>query len=116
MNTAIDVARAILDGFDEHYRRFREISASAMGRFERAVWGEGREASRRRIELYDDQVRKTVVRVRERFPRTGREWRYLLTGPISSLSADLEAAQAELLDETNASLDEVFVAASGGRT
>jgi ABC-2 type transport system ATP-binding protein len=46
----------------------------------------------------------------------GREWRYLLTGPISSLSADLAAAHAELLDETNASLDEVFVAASGGRT
>ncbi len=73
MDTAVDVAHAILEGFDEHYRRFREISASAKGRFERAAWGEGREANRRRIDLYDDQVRKTVVRVRERFPRSQSE-------------------------------------------
>ena len=68
MDIALDIARAILDGFDAHYRAFREISAGARERFERAEWAAGRQASRSRIDLYDRQVQEAVARVCERFP------------------------------------------------
>jgi len=46
----------------------------------------------------------------------GRDWSYLLAGDRSHLGTTLAALGAELLEETAASLDEVFVGASGGRT
>ena len=44
---AVEVARAILAGFDKHYRLFREASARAKQLFERADWAALRELSRR---------------------------------------------------------------------
>ena len=38
---AFDIARAMLAGFDLHYRLFREASAAAKQRFERAAGGAG---------------------------------------------------------------------------
>ena len=35
---AFEIAQAMLDGFDKHYRLFREASATAKQRFERADW------------------------------------------------------------------------------
>ncbi len=46
----------------------------------------------------------------------GRDWTYLVCAPQPELVAMLAAIGAELLEETAASLDEVFVGASGGRT
>jgi ABC-2 type transport system ATP-binding protein len=46
----------------------------------------------------------------------GRDWTYLVEAPQPELVAMLTALGAELLEETAASLDEVFVGASGGRT
>ena len=63
-----EIAATILDGFDKHYRLFRQIAAEAKERFERADWKSVREASRARIDFYDVRVREAAVNVLERFP------------------------------------------------
>ena len=35
---AFDIARSILDGFDKHYRLFRETSRAAKQHFEAGTW------------------------------------------------------------------------------
>ena len=69
MTQATDIARTILEGFDRHYRIFREISAEAKGRFERGEWAETAAASRDRIKFYDLRVREAVAILQHRFPR-----------------------------------------------
>ena len=58
-----EIARTILDGFDEHYRLFRESSRGAKERFEQARWSAVLEASRDRIDFHDQGVRATVDEV-----------------------------------------------------
>ena len=65
--TAFDIARALLDGFDRHYRLFRETSAAAKGRFEDADWHGQQRAQRERIEFYDLRVNEAVADLRGRF-------------------------------------------------
>ena len=65
---ASEVARAILAGFDKHYRLFREAAREAKGHFESARWGDLNALSRERIELYDRRVQETVEAVLARFP------------------------------------------------
>ena len=64
---AFDIARAMLAGFDLHYRLFREASASAKQRFERADWHDQQRAQRERIEYYDLRVNEAVARLRGEF-------------------------------------------------
>ena len=54
-------------GFDKHYRLFRECSAGAKKRFERAEWQVGQRAVRERIQFYDDRVRETVETLQSEF-------------------------------------------------
>jgi isocitrate dehydrogenase kinase/phosphatase len=54
------IAQAMIDGFDKHYRLFRECSASAKRRFEEADWAGGQQAVRDRIQFYDDRVKETL--------------------------------------------------------
>ena len=78
MTLSTDIAQAILDGFDKHYRIFRETSFQAKDRFERGDWSAVREAQRARIGLYDQRVAEGVEAVTSRFPDAGREealWR-----------------------------------------
>jgi len=63
MSDAASIARTILDGFDRHYRLFRATSARAKERWERADWASVREASRARIDMYDQRVREGVEAV-----------------------------------------------------
>jgi len=75
---AEEVARAILAGFDKHYRLFREASARARTLFERADWPALRALSRERIQMYDQRVLESVDEVRARYPETERDeslWR-----------------------------------------
>jgi len=65
---AAEVARAILAGFDKHYRLFREASARAKQLFEHADWGTLRQLARERIQMYDQRVQEAVEGVRARFP------------------------------------------------
>ncbi len=62
------IARAILDGFDKHYRIFRAISAEAKGRFERADWAAVQRARIARIDMYDQRVLEAVDVLVEQHP------------------------------------------------
>src|ERR1700722_17070460 len=68
MSAALDIARTILDGFDKHYRLFRESGARAKYRFVRGHWAGMREASIIRIQMYDSRVVEAADALRERFP------------------------------------------------
>ena len=64
---AFDIAQAMLEGFDRHYRLFRATSAEAKRRFERADWHGQQRAQRERIEFYDQRVNEAVERLRSEF-------------------------------------------------
>jgi isocitrate dehydrogenase kinase/phosphatase len=68
-----EIARTIREGFDKHYRLFRQTSARAKQRFERGAWAEVREASRARIQMYDQRVVEAVAALRNRFPDAVRD-------------------------------------------
>ena len=68
MTPAHDIARTILDGFDKHYRLFREASARAKYRFVRGDVGGGPRGAKARIQMYDQRVAEAVAALRERFP------------------------------------------------
>ena len=64
---AYDIAKAMLDGFNRHYRLFRTESARAKHRFETADWHGQQRAQRERIEFYDLRVRECVRRLEKEF-------------------------------------------------
>ena len=64
---AFGVAQAMLEGFNRHYRLFREASAAAKQRFERRDWHGQQRAQRERIEFYDQRVNEAVARLRGEF-------------------------------------------------
>ena len=64
---AFDIARAMLEGFDKHYKLFRETSALAKQRFERRDWLGQQRAQAERIEFYDLRVQEAVDRMRREF-------------------------------------------------
>jgi isocitrate dehydrogenase kinase/phosphatase len=68
-----DIARTIRDGFDKHYRLFRETSAHAKERFDGGDWAGVVQASRERIQMYDRRVVEAVTSLRERFPVAVRD-------------------------------------------
>ncbi|MDH4481052.1 MAG: bifunctional isocitrate dehydrogenase kinase/phosphatase [Rhodoferax sp.] len=55
-SVAYDIAKAMMDGFNRHYRLFRTESARAKHRFETADWHGQQRAQRERIEFYDLRV------------------------------------------------------------
>ncbi|MCK4117208.1 bifunctional isocitrate dehydrogenase kinase/phosphatase [Ralstonia pseudosolanacearum] len=58
---AFDVARTMLDGFDKHYRLFREVSVRAKALFEAGDWQGLQQLQRDRIAYYDERVREASV-------------------------------------------------------
>ncbi|HEY2976475.1 MAG TPA: bifunctional isocitrate dehydrogenase kinase/phosphatase [Burkholderiaceae bacterium] len=66
-NRAFDVAQALLEGFNKHYRLFREASHDAKARFEAADWQGQQRAQRERIEFYDRRVDENVERLQREF-------------------------------------------------
>jgi isocitrate dehydrogenase kinase/phosphatase len=64
---AFEIARAMLEGFNRHYRLFRETSAAAKERFERSDWHGQQRAQRERIEFYDKRVDEAVERLRNEY-------------------------------------------------
>jgi isocitrate dehydrogenase kinase/phosphatase len=63
-----EIARAILAGFDKHYRLFRQAALQAKSLFERAAWPEMSTLSRARIQMYDLRVEEAVRALLDRFP------------------------------------------------
>ena len=57
---AFDIARAILDGFDKHYRLFRAASQDAKRHFEQRDWKTAQAKARERIAFYDKRVQECV--------------------------------------------------------
>ncbi len=66
-SVAYDIARAMIDGFNRHYRLFRTESARAKHRFETADWHGQQRAQRERIEFYDLRVKECVTRLEREF-------------------------------------------------
>jgi len=64
---AYDIAKAMIDGFNRHYRLFRAESARAKHRFETADWHGQQRAQRERIEFYDLRVNEAVARLEKEF-------------------------------------------------
>ena len=64
---AYDIAKAMMDGFNRHYRLFRTESARAKHRFETADWHGQQRAQRERIEFYDLRVKEAVQRLEKEF-------------------------------------------------
>ena len=64
---AYDIAKAMMDGFNRHYRLFRTESARAKHRFETADWHGQQRAQRERIEFYDLRVREASTRLEREF-------------------------------------------------
>ncbi|MDZ4315634.1 MAG: bifunctional isocitrate dehydrogenase kinase/phosphatase [Azonexus sp.] len=64
---AHQIALALIQGFNKHYKLFRETSKEAKTRFEKADWLGVHKAVRERIRFYDDRVDECVVRLRHEF-------------------------------------------------
>lgn len=64
---AYDIAKAMMDGFNRHYRLFRQESARAKHRFETRDWLGQQRAQRERIEFYDLRVKECLMRLVKEF-------------------------------------------------
>jgi isocitrate dehydrogenase kinase/phosphatase len=64
---ALDIARAMLEGFERHYRMFSETNRAAKHRFEVADWHGQQRAVRDRIEFYDKRVDEATQRLEADF-------------------------------------------------
>ncbi len=60
-----EIARALLDGFDRHYKIFSETNTQSKRRFEEADWHGQQTAQRVRIEFYDLRVKESVERLEQ---------------------------------------------------
>lgn len=95
---AFDIARTILDGFDKHYRLFRQASADAKQHFERAAWPEAQLAARARIDFYDRRVQECVQLLEDDYlaeEMTDGVWRELKLHYIGMLSGHKQPELAE---------------------
>ncbi|MGZ5185175.1 MAG: bifunctional isocitrate dehydrogenase kinase/phosphatase [Caldimonas sp.] len=64
---AFAIAKAMLEGFDRHYRLFRQASTEAQARFEAADWHGQQRAQVLRIEYYDKRVEEAAERLQNEF-------------------------------------------------
>ncbi|TKC89809.1 bifunctional isocitrate dehydrogenase kinase/phosphatase [Trinickia terrae] len=62
-----DVAQTMLEGFDRHYRIFREAAIRAKALFEAGDWHGIQKLARDRIASYDDRVAECVVLLEDEF-------------------------------------------------
>ncbi|BAL23558.1 bifunctional isocitrate dehydrogenase kinase/phosphatase [Azoarcus sp. KH32C] len=64
---AQSIAQTLIEGFNKHYRIFRETSRRAKECFEAAEWHALLNAVRDRVQFYDDRVEEAVKRLHEEF-------------------------------------------------
>ena len=64
---AYDIAQAMLEGFNRHYRLFSATNREAKARFEAGDWHGQQRAQRERIEFYDTRVDEAVERLQNEF-------------------------------------------------
>ncbi len=66
-DVAFLLAQGTLDGFNRHYRLFRETSRYAKSLFEAGQWTEIQRIGRERIQFYDRRITETVEYLQRRF-------------------------------------------------
>lgn len=95
---AFDIARTILDGFDKHYRLFRQASQQARRHFETADWATAQRAARERIDYYDRRVQECVHILEDDYSHeelTDHVWRETKLHYIGLLSGHKQPELAE---------------------
>ncbi len=98
MSVIDGVAKAILDGFNRHYTLFRKYSYEGKFCFERADWARTAEASKQRIQGYEERVSETVYYLHKHFPEAGLEyelWPKIKITFIGKLMGHLQSECAE---------------------
>jgi isocitrate dehydrogenase kinase/phosphatase len=61
------IAQTLIEGFNKHYRIFRDTSRRAKEYFESGEWQAQLDAVRERVQFYDDRVNETVARLHGEF-------------------------------------------------
>ncbi|MBR7780567.1 bifunctional isocitrate dehydrogenase kinase/phosphatase [Undibacterium luofuense] len=95
---AFDIARTILDGFDKHYRLFREISQAAAALFARGEWQTFQNNARDRIQFYEKRVRECVQILEDEYDPadlTDQVWREIKLHYMGLLTDHLRPELAE---------------------
>lgn len=95
---AFDIARVILDGFDKHYRLFRQTSQGARRHFERMTWREAQGEARERIAFYDRRVQECVQALEDEYDEdelTDAVWREVKLHYIGLLTGHRQPELAE---------------------
>ncbi len=95
---ASGIAQAMIEGFNRHYRIFREASAKAKELFEQGDWQGQLALVRERVGFYDQRVEETVHRLKHEFHATRLDdatWRAVKLFYIDHL---LEHPQPELAE------------------
>jgi isocitrate dehydrogenase kinase/phosphatase len=64
---AFAIARAMLEGFDRHYRLFQAVNREAKARFEAGDWHGQQRAQAQRITFYDQRVDEGAERLQSEF-------------------------------------------------
>lgn len=64
---AFDIARVLLDGFDKHYRLFRQSSQAARRHFEQMTWKQAQAEARERIAFYELRVKECVQTLEDEY-------------------------------------------------
>ncbi|MDB5822861.1 MAG: aceK [Herminiimonas sp.] len=95
---AFDTARTILDGFDKHYRLFRESSQAARRHFETSNWRVAQNEARERIGFYDHRVEECIRILEDEYGAedlTDNVWREVKLHYIGLLTAHKQPELAE---------------------
>ncbi|AVR94451.1 bifunctional isocitrate dehydrogenase kinase/phosphatase [Pseudoduganella armeniaca] len=95
---AFDIARTIREGFDKHYRLFRQASQDARRYFERGQWTVAQQAARERIDYYDRRVQECVQLLEDEYDPaelTDQVWRESKLHYIGMLSGHKQPELAE---------------------
>ncbi len=95
---AFAIARAMLDGFNRHYRLFRAVSREAKTRFENGDWSGQQRAQRERIAFYDTRVDEAIEQLQANFDvaHLGTEvWQQAKLHYIGLLTEHLQPELAE---------------------
>jgi isocitrate dehydrogenase kinase/phosphatase len=98
MTLSKKIAKKILEGFDNHFKIFSEITSGAQQRFESADWKAERLNSRLRIQFYDKRVNETIELLENDFeikPIDTEKWNAVKTNFIILLQDHQQPELAE---------------------
>ena len=72
---ALGVAQVMLQGFNKHYRIFRESAQAARRHFETGNWAAVQQAARERIDFYDKRVLEAIEQLERGFPADALDYK-----------------------------------------